>query len=134
MMAIPWLAVLKIVPWKEVISNAPAVADGAKKLWSSVGKKPVEQPASAERAAARPQSDNEVIAALQARLVATEAATADLHSQMLASSELIKTLAEQNTQLIKRVEANRLRVVWLGATTLVIGIVAVVGLVLLLLR
>jgi hypothetical protein len=117
-MAIPWLAVLKIVPWKEVISNAPAVADGAKKLWNNVGKKPA--------APAAPAS--EVIAALQARLTATEAATADLHNQMLASSELIKKLAEQNTQLIKRVEANRLRVVWLTAVIFVFAIVAGVGL------
>jgi len=127
-MAIPWLAVLKIVPWKEVISNAPAVADGAKKLWSNVSKKPAAQAAPAERTEARQPSDSEVIAALQARLAATEAATADLHSQMLASSELIKTLAEQNTQLIKRVEANRLRVVWLTAATFVFAIVAGVGL------
>jgi hypothetical protein len=28
-MAIAWLAVLKSVPWSEVISNAPKVADGA---------------------------------------------------------------------------------------------------------
>lgn len=127
-MAIPWLAVLKIVPWKEVISNAPAVADGAKKLWNNVGKKPAAPAAPAERTADRPPSDSEVIAALQARLTATEAATADLHNQMLASSELIKTLAEQNTQLIKRVEANRLRVVWLTAVIFVFALVAGVGL------
>ncbi|MBA3032888.1 MAG: hypothetical protein KKF85_08925 [Gammaproteobacteria bacterium] len=126
-MAIPWLAVLKVVPWKEVISNAPAVADGAKKLWSTVGRKPAGQAAAFEKTEVQPPSDNEVIATLQARLAAVETAAADLHSQMLASSELIKTLAEQNTQLIKRVEANRLRVVWLGATTVVVGIIAILG-------
>ena len=31
-MAIAWLTVLKMVPWGEVINNAPKVADGAKKL------------------------------------------------------------------------------------------------------
>ena len=29
-MAIGWLTILKTVPWTEVISNAPKVADGAK--------------------------------------------------------------------------------------------------------
>ena len=133
-MAIPWLAVLKIVPWKDVISNAPAVADAAKKLWNNVGKKPSGQAPVVEQTEAQPPSDTEIIAALQARLASMETATADLHNQMLASSALIKTLAEQNTQLIKRVEANRLRLVWLGASTLIIGVVAAVGLSLAFLR
>lgn len=133
-MAIPWLALLKSVPWKEVISNAPAVADGAKKLWNTVGKKSTGTTAPVEQTGTSPPSDNEAIAALQARLAAVETAAADLHSQMLASSELIKTLAEQNTQLIQRAEANRRRVAWLMAATLVIAIVAAVGLALAFLR
>jgi len=40
-MAIGWLTVLKMVPWGDVIENAPKVATGAKKLWQNVGKKPV---------------------------------------------------------------------------------------------
>jgi hypothetical protein len=32
-MAIGWLAVLQLVPWSDVISNAPKIAEGAKKLW-----------------------------------------------------------------------------------------------------
>ncbi len=43
-MAIGWMTVLNLVPWGEVIKNAPAVADGAKKLWDSVGNKPAPQP------------------------------------------------------------------------------------------
>lgn len=43
-MAAGWLTVLKMVPWGDVIENAPKVAQGAKKLWSSVGKKPVVSP------------------------------------------------------------------------------------------
>jgi hypothetical protein len=42
-------------------------------------------------------------------------AVADLHQQMLVSSELIQSLANQNTQLIKRVEVNRVRLLWLAA-------------------
>ena len=44
----------------------------------------------------------------------------DLNQQMLASSELIKELAEQNAQLVKRIEANRKRTLWLAAATLVL--------------
>ncbi|MDP3225514.1 MAG: hypothetical protein Q8M96_20455, partial [Rubrivivax sp.] len=34
-MAIGWMTVLKLVPWGDVIKNAPAVAEGARKLWDS---------------------------------------------------------------------------------------------------
>ena len=37
-MAAGWVTVLQMVPWGEVIKNAPKVADGAVKLWNSVSK------------------------------------------------------------------------------------------------
>lgn len=127
-MPIPWLVVLQSVPWTDVIKNAPKVADGAKKLWSTVSKKaPVrELPAESSETALSPES--QTIASLQTRLEALEVAAAELHNQMLASSELIKTLAEQNTQLIARIEANRTRVRWLAVAT---GAIAFFGIVVL---
>ena len=41
-MAAGWVTVLQMVPWGEVIKNAPKVADGAVKLWNSVSKKRVD--------------------------------------------------------------------------------------------
>lgn len=122
-MAIGWLAVLKMVPWRDVLSNAPAVADGAKKLWKSVAKK---SPASAARsvtAAPRIVTESQAVVLLQAQVASLEALTADLHSQMLASSALINSLAEQNAQLVKRVEGNRTRLLWLTVITVVLAIV-----------
>ena len=127
-MAIGWLTVLKSVPWGEVISNAPKVADGAKKLWNSVGKKaPVAE--SAAGAATPSTHDPAAASALQTRLAAVESAAADLHGQMLASSELIKSLAEQNAQLIRGIEANRIRLRWLTGAVIVLGCVVGAGLV-----
>lgn len=133
-MAIGRLSVLQSVPWADVISNAPKVADGAKKLWNTVVKKTPspDLPAADAQPALSPEA--QAIAALQAQLAAVEAAAADLHNQMLASSELIKALAEQNTQLIKRVEVNRIRVHWLAGGTVLLGIVAAASLVLTLVR
>jgi len=133
-MAIGWLVVLKSVPWADVVSNAPMVAEGAKKLWNAIAKKAPapEMPAPTGQPALSPEA--QAIATLQTQLAAVEAAASDLHDQMLASSEIIKTLAEQNTQLIKRIEANRVRVLWLAGATVVIGIVAVSNLVLTLVR
>jgi uncharacterized protein involved in exopolysaccharide biosynthesis len=75
-------------------------------------------------AGAQPAASHEphTLEALEARAAALEAAVSDLHRQMLASSELIKELAEQNAQLVKRIEANRKRTLWLGVATLVLAI------------
>lgn len=133
-MAIPWLVVLQAVPWTDVIKNAPKVAEGAKKLWSAVSKKTPAQSGAADSVKRSPATEVESIALLQDRIVAMEIAASELHNQMLASSELIKTLAEQNAQLIRRIEANRRHLVWLAVVTAVIGVVAALALVLLLAR
>ena len=133
-MAIGWLAVLQMVPWSDVIKNAPKVADGAKKLWSAVGKKP--PPASPANTGASVQlsPEGQAIAALQSHVLALESATQDLHEQMLASTELIKALAEQNTQLIRRAEVNRVRLLLLAGVTAVGTVVALIALTLVLAR
>ncbi len=133
-MAIGWLAVLQSVPWSEVISNAPKVADGAKKLWNAVAKKspPPEVADPGAHAAASPES--RTMAVLEARVVALEAAVSDLQGQMLASSELIKALADQNAQLVQRIETSRVRVLWLSAATAVVAMAALLGLLLAFLR
>lgn len=131
-MALGWLTVLKMVPWDDVIKNAPRVADGAKKLWGAVAKKPP----SAGVAGTAPQPelppDAHSNAKLQAQLTAALAEIATLHDQMLESSELIKALADQNTQLIKRIEVNRIRVLWLAGVMAVLGIVVVFNLIVML--
>ncbi len=124
-MAIGWLTVLKAVPWSDVISNAPAVADGAKKLWSAVGRKSASKEAASATGEELPANELSV-AGLGRRQAAVETAGADLHQQMLASSELIKDLAEQNTQLIRRLETNRVRLIWLAAAVVAIGAEVVV--------
>lgn len=134
-MAIGWIAVLQMVPWSDVIKNAPKVADGAKKLWNTVGKK-------APPAATLPEASSGVqrspaaqaMAALQAHVLALESSTQELHEQMLASSELIKALAEQNTELIRRAETSRVRLLSLAVVTALVAAVAVIGLTLVLVR
>ena len=59
---------------------------------------------------------------LQAQLARQDARIGELHQQMLRSSELIQSLAEQNTQLVQRVEANRVRVRWLTLAVLLLGL------------
>lgn len=110
-MAIGWISLLKTVPWMDVIQSAPAVAEGAKKLWRTVAQKPA--PGAAPRSSALVPKV-ETLAQAQARLVALESTVAELHAQMLASSELIQALADQNAVLVKRVETHRKRLLWLS--------------------
>ena len=127
-MAIGWLAVLQMVPWGDVISNAPKVAEGAKKLWKTVGKKSTEDELPSDMIAPPLKPDAQSMGMLQARLVALEATTRELHQHMLDSSELIKTLAEQNAQLVQRIELARVRFLMLTGTATVVFIALAAGL------
>ena len=127
-MAIGWLAVLQMVPWGDVISNAPKVAEGAKKLWKTVGKRSTEDELSSDMIAPPLKPDAQSMGRLQARLVALENTTRELHQQMLDSSELIKTLAEQNAQLVQRIELARVRFLILTGAVTVIFIATAAGL------
>lgn len=132
-MAISWLAVLQSVPWSDVIKNAPKVAEGAKNLFDTVARRVRKTEAAAAQAPVNTESptgmplsaEAQAIAALETRLAAVDAALAELNAQLLASSQVIKDLAEQNTQLIQRIEANRVRTLWLaGASGLALVLLA----------
>ncbi|MBN2401882.1 MAG: hypothetical protein JXN64_05740 [Spirochaetes bacterium] len=133
-MAIGWITVLQSVPWSEVIRNAPKVAATAKKLWNTVARKNTseESPASGMHAAS--SSEFRAIAAIESRIGSLEEGVSELNNQMLASSEVIKALADQNTMLIQRIEINRVRMIWLAAATAAAVIIAVVSLYLALFR
>lgn len=111
-MAIGWMTVLAAVPWTEVIKNAPKVAEGAKKLWNTVGSK--KGAAASTDVAARKSADPDV------RIVALEATVDELNRQMQASAELIKSLAELNAQLVERIELNRRRMIRLSVIVMLL--------------
>lgn len=113
-MAISWLTVLKNVPWSDVISNAPKVADGAKKLWNNVGAKREHSVVREEGLGEPRPGDSAMVSALRSEVGALEEEIDELRGQMVASSGLIKDLADQNAQLIARVELMRRRVTWIA--------------------
>lgn len=102
-MGLSWITVLKAVPWTEVVRNAPAVAEGARKLWESARKK-APPPAPPEPAAAPAPAGAEEDP-LAPRVAALQAQNDELRRQMAESGELINALASQNTELIRRVDA-----------------------------
>ena len=126
-MANNWLSLLKNVPWSDVISSAPKVAEGARKLWNAT--EPHASPQPQPGPASHQATIVDAINGLDQRLSVTEKTAAELHEQMHASSQLIKALADQNAQLIQRIETQRVRIVWLACATAVVAAVAVVALV-----
>lgn len=133
-MATGWWSVLKTVPWSEVINAAPQVASGARRLWDTVARKsgaaagmPMGQAMEAE-----PEEDH--FGTLVARVEKNEMTLLDLRTQMLQASEIIANLADQNAQLIAKMELARTRMLWLGVATGVSGILALVALALILAR
>ncbi len=131
-MAIGWMAVLKSVPWADVVSNAPLVADGARKLWKIAARKPA-APAS-DAADTAPISAADPVAGFEKKISELEAVGAELQNQMATSSELIKALAEQNAQLVQGIQALRRRASWLTGILAVTAIIAVAALLLVLIR
>ena len=119
-MAISWISALKMVPWDVVVSNAPGVVDGARKLWNGIGKK---------KEAVEDETTADV--SLEARLEALEADVSHLQQEMASSAELIKALADQNAQLVQAVAVLRKRQqLMLGALAILaagIGLVALLA-------
>lgn len=111
-MAIGWMTILSSVPWSDVIKNAPAVADGARKFWQKLrNKNPTV--ASGED----PVTPEKQLAVLQQRVD-------EMYAQLQNAGELIQSLAEQNAQLIARVEKTRRRLLLLACANLVIAVFA----------
>lgn len=124
-MAVGWVAVLQMVPWGEVIKNAPKVADGAVKLWNSVSKKNTGDSVDSESTDVIVANDVSALEKLDHRLQEAQASIADLQAQVVQSAEVIKELASQNAQLVAQIEANRKAVTVLG----VVVALAVIGVV-----
>lgn len=127
-MAVSLLTVLKTVPWGDVLSNAPKLADGARKLWQKMGSRP-EPPAAQPVDADEPESEAAAWSKLNARVASLDTALARLQGDVLASSELITQLAAQNAGLIQHMQRQDRRLVWLTAAVVITAGLAVVALV-----
>ncbi|MDA7419163.1 hypothetical protein PGB34_22550 [Xenophilus arseniciresistens] len=128
------LTVLSNIPWGQVIDNAPKVAEGATRLWNSVGLRKKAAPAADADAVATAQPALAPTEALQARVQGLEAEVRRLSEQMQASSELIKALADQNAMLVQRAELNRRRLHQLAMASAAVAAALATGLLGLLLR
>lgn len=102
-MPVPWLALVKAVPWGDVVANAPKALDQAKKLVATMRKADRTSSATAETSAAA-QTHIDPLPEIEARLSSLEGTLDDMRREALASAELVRSLAEQNAQLVQAVE------------------------------
>lgn len=104
-MAAPWFTLFRAIPWSDVITHAPGVAKGARKLWEKVAtRKSAETRATTPPASASPDQ----------RLTALEARLAEIDARQQDSAELLAELASQNAELVRATEALRRRVRFLS--------------------
>ena len=111
-----WLTAFKFIPWADVIAAAPTVARGAKKLWDTVR----DQPSGAKTGATADSPEG--------RLNELESQVGDLRKEVAASTELIKSLADQNARLVEAVGILRIRTrALLVATIVAFALLVVLG-------
>lgn len=97
-MALPWLALIKAVPWTDVVAHAPTVLNAAKRLW-----KPKGAPTPA-RVGAGPAV---LPVSPEARVAELEASLADAQAQLADTNQLVQDMAEQQARMLVQIEDNR---------------------------
>ena len=134
MAAAGWLKMLKAVPWSEVLAAAPQVAGSARRLWETVGRRGAPEPGIDLGEAMAHAPIDEDVAILAARIEQQDATIAQLHGQVREASKLITELADQNAQLIARIETARERMTTIGLVAAGAGLLSVISLALVLAR
>lgn len=133
-MAAGWLKVLKSVPWGEVISAAPQVASSARRLWETVGGKGVTMPNTELDEAVAHMATDDGLAMVAAQVERQDIAISELQGQVRQASKVIAELADQNAQLVAKLQAARERLTLVGFTAAAAGVLAILALGLVLAR
>jgi hypothetical protein len=126
-MALPWLTLIKAVPWADVIEHAPTVLSGAQKLWQRLPGRggAASTPAPTTPAVADAgQSLSAQVAELRAGVVAAEQQVAELQARLSESNALIRDMAEQQARMLAQIEAHRRALRWVAGLAAVALVVA----------
>lgn len=109
------------VPWGTVLETAPKVTEAAKKLWELVARKKSDNLENSNDQAVA-YSTSLSLQGLQIRLSRVDERTLRLEEEIASSAELIKELAEQNAQLVRKIQQNSTRLNRLSMATLVFAV------------
>lgn len=133
-MAAGWLSILKAVPWGDVIAAAPQVAGSAHRLWETVGRRGAPEPGIDLGAAMAHAPIEEDIAILAARIEQQDASIVQLHGQVREATRVITELADQNAQLVAKMESARGRLSTMALVAGGAGLLSVISLAIVLAR
>ncbi len=111
MLARTILKVASQIPWDKVIELAPSVAERAGTLWKSIKIKNKRNPVDESLVYSSYSTELSESDLLKARLERLEERAGSLEKQIQLSAGLLKTLAEQNTSLVQRIELHRIRLI-----------------------
>ncbi|MEW6687999.1 MAG: hypothetical protein AB1452_02800 [Pseudomonadota bacterium] len=132
-MPVNWFASFRNVPWDKVLSGLPAVLEGAKSLWQRVaGDRESSSAANATPTATAPGT--ELLAALDVRVGPLERRAAKLEEEARASFEVVRSMAEQHSQLVHAVDVLLVRTRVLLRLCALLGVAVIALLVLVLAR
>lgn len=120
-MALPWLTLIKSVPWTEVIAHAPSVVTSAKKLWHGT-RASGGAPGVAHRDTTTPGSP--AVSSTALRLAELESQVAELQASLAQTNTLLTDMAEQQARLVAQVEAHRRKLQRVGVLAGVACVVA----------
>jgi hypothetical protein len=133
-MAVNLLASLKYVPWSKVISMTPAIVESGGKLWDRISSRRAQASTVANPAGQTPPSTPEALAAIEIRLVTLEKKTAELGEEAVSSFQVVKSIVDQNAQVVQAVDVLLARTQLLVRVSVLLGFVCVALLVLVLAR
>lgn len=106
-MAIGWMTALKIIPWADVLESAPHIVKAAKRLFSATK---ADASTFAESSESSTSTGDNSLANLDKRIRLIETRIIELSEEQKSSTELIKSLAEQNALIVEAVEVFRVRI------------------------
>ena len=112
---------LKSLPWSTIVSNAPLIVDGAKKLASLVKSK--------STAEAMPPAGDAVVGDTQSEIAALRGRVHQLEQEQKQAAEVLREVAESHGQMAQALERLRRR----ARLNLCVALIALVSLVVLML-
>jgi len=109
-----WLTALRLVPWGEVVKSAPQIAEGARKLWQTVGGSKAGKPPATGAVTTTTGVGADPADALAQRVTALE-------RELAEATALIHALAEQDKQLVGQVAQLQQRSRWITRALVVVS-------------
>ena len=106
-MAIPLMAVLKAIPWGQVIENAPQLVDGAQKLFSHLKKDKERTPDVIAPDPSPDENEGERLRMLERYVQENRLELQQLHQNLSDTADLLNHLTGQNAKMVDEIDLLR---------------------------